>query len=135
MLFNIIMNLSYNIKELTKEKHIDIDELINEINEKWRQIENLNDSIFTDKIDLSSRITALELDYDTNYTVKMLKMIMDYYQIAKRKMVKNDMVQSIILFEEEDDNKDIVKRRKRRWEYVKELKDDNFFSKYVIFNF
>ena len=93
------MNLSYNIKELTKEKHIDIDELINEINEKWRQIENLNDSIFTDKIDLSSRITALELDYDTNYTVKMLKMIMDYYQIAKRKMVKNDMVQSIILFE------------------------------------
>lgn len=129
------MNLSYNIKELTKERTTDIVELINEINEKCKQRENLNDFVFVDKIDVSSRIMALELDYDTNYTVKMLKMILDYYQIDKRKMMKRDMIQSIILFEEGGDNGHIVKKRKKMWEYIKELKDDNFFSKYVIFNF
>lgn len=125
------MNISYNIKELTKEQNINIDELINEINEKWIQI---NGSLFTGKLDVSSRMIALELNYDTNYTVKMLKMIMDYYQISKRKMIKSEMIQSIILFEEDDNNNDIVEKRKKLWEYMKELKDDTFFSKYIIFN-
>ena len=62
-------------------------------------------------------------------------MIMDYYQISKRKMTKADIVQSIILFECDLDNRDIVIRRQKLWECMKELQKDHFFSKYVIFDF
>lgn len=125
------MNLSYNIKELTEEKNTDIEDLINEINERWKLLDCLP---VDDKKDISSRLIALELNYDTNYTVKMLKMIMDYYQISKRKMIKSEMIQSIILFEEDDNNNDIVEKRKKLWGYMKELKEDSFFSKYIIIN-
>ena len=128
------MNLSYNIKELTEEKNTDIEDLINEINERWKLLDNLHSSPIDDKKDISSRLIALELNYDTNYTVKMLKMIMDYYQISKRKMIKSEMIQSIILFEEDDNNNDIVEKRRKLWGYMKELKEDSFFSKYIIIN-
>lgn len=141
------MNLSYNIKELTTENNTDINDLIEDVNEKWQQLEKSNDTMLDgdgdgdgddkDK-DMLSRTTALDLlysEYYDNYNVKMLKMIMDYYQISKRKMTKADIVQSIILFECDHDNRDIVIRRQKLWEYMKELQKDRFFSKYVIFDF
>jgi len=139
------MNLSYNIKELTTENNTDINDLIEDVNEKWQQLEKSNDTVLDgagdgddkDK-DMLSRTTALDLlysEYYDNYNVKMLKMIMDYYQISKRKMTKAEIVQSIILFECDNDNRDIVIRRQKLWECMKELQKDRFFSKYVIFDF
>ena len=77
---------------------------------------------------------ALEIEYNTNYTVKSLGRIFDYYDISKRKLRKDEMVQMLIMFEEDPENIEIVEKRKRMWSYVKELKEDEYFTKYILFS-
>ena len=47
---------------------------------------------------------------------------------------KDEMVQMLIMFEEDPENIEIVERRRRMWSYVNELKEDKYFSKYIIFS-
>ena len=124
-------NVSYDIEENgNPNKSVDIAELMAEIDEKH--------DIVKDK----KRVTgmpsdtsfALELEYSTNHTVKSLGQILDYYDISKRKMRKDEIVQILIMFEEDPVNVEIVGRRKRMWSYVDELKDDTYFSKYILFS-
>ena len=49
-------------------------------------------------------------------------------------MKKEEIIQLIILFEYSPENQNIVYKRKQLWYYAKELKKDNFFKKYIIFN-
>jgi hypothetical protein len=73
------------------------------------------------------------LDYMNNYTVKNLSNILGYYNINKNKLVKDEMVQIIILFENEPSNKNIVYQRKRLWKNILELKNNEYFKKYILF--
>ena len=75
-----------------------------------------------------------ELDYQENYTVKMLAHILDYYDISKRKMKKADMIYAIIDFENNEENSSIVEERKMKWFYMNELRDDPFFQKFILFD-
>ena len=75
---------------------------------------------------------ATQVDYATNYNVKQLGMILDYYEIPKRKLRKEEMVNEIVLYESEPSNWSNVEHRKRLWEIVAELKQDKFFAKYLI---
>jgi len=77
---------------------------------------------------------ANEINYSTNYTRKELDRIADYYEISKRKKRKNDIIQDIILFEKDTENIEIVYRRKRLWAYIKEISDDKYLRKFLIFN-
>ena len=84
--------------------------------------------------DCSER-AAVELDYEINTTVSSLNKIMDFYNIPTREnrkeLRKVDKVKRIVDFETHEDNKEVVKKRKRFWEYVSELKQDDYFKKYI----
>ena len=73
------------------------------------------------------------LEYMTNYNVKSLTNILGYYNINKNKLVKDEMVQLIILFENEPTNKNIVYQRKRLWKNILELKNNEYFKKFILF--
>jgi hypothetical protein len=125
-------NVSYNIRENSKPtESVDIEELIAEIDEKHgiaKSGRRADNGMFSDVA------FALELDYGTNHTVKSLGQIMDYYEISKRKMRKDEMVQILIMYEEDPANAEVVERRKRLWSYIDELKEDKYLGKYVIFS-
>ena len=123
-------NVSYDIEENSSPiESVDIAELIAEIDEKHDIVKD-NKRVTGMPSDISF---ALEIEYNTNYTVKSLGQILDYYEISKRKLRKDEMVQMLIMFEEDPENIEIVERRRRMWSYVDELKEDKYFSKYVIF--
>jgi len=77
-------------------------------------------------------IEQLMLFYN-DYTVKSLTQLLQYYCIYKKKMVKNEMIQILSLFETQKENTTIVKKRMRLWRNIEELKADPFFGKYIMF--
>jgi len=108
-------------------------------NEK-NEIDNLlnDNSFFNDfKLEFDSfdddNMMAQHIDYFENYNVKQLHHISNYYQIPKRKMKKEELIEVIIQFENDENNMNIVYNRKRLWHYLMELKEDTYFSKFVIF--
>ena len=105
------MPITYNIKECNspKKKNINLDELMKQIDKSHNliEIENIS-TIYYDE----DETTALELEYSTNYTVKELSQILDYYKITRRKMRKDEMVQTLIMFEQDTKNIEISDRRK-----------------------
>ena len=66
--------------------------------------------------------------------MKQLGQIMDFYNLDKKKLKKDEQVQSIVLYESNIDNIHIVENRKRLWENIEELKNDPYFSKFILFN-
>tara|TARA_B110000971_G_scaffold163453_1_gene167263 strand:- start:48 stop:422 length:375 start_codon:yes stop_codon:yes gene_type:complete len=81
-----------------------------------------------------SRIVAIELDYMTNYTVKMLAHILDYYKLSCRRKKKSEMVQIILIFEEDPVNEVCVSTRRQLWKYMERLRNDEYLSKFILFN-
>ena len=79
-------------------------------------------------------IEELELCYKTNYNVKALTQLLQYYGIYKSKMVKDEMLQVLLFFETDPQNKSIVHKRLRLWQNLKELKTDAFLGKYILFD-
>tara|TARA_B100000401_G_C52517114_1_gene582478 strand:- start:14 stop:334 length:321 start_codon:yes stop_codon:yes gene_type:complete len=100
-------NITYTISELNNETISDSNDVNN------------------DKIDISILL------YNT-YSVKQLNYIMQYYNISKGRMCKDEIIQSIIIFETDENNINIVNKRKYLWNMVAQLKNDEFFAKYVI---
>lgn len=123
-------NLDYNIKEkINNENNIDINELIKEIDEQHEElIQKLNND------DNYDNYYALQIYYKTNYNIKTLAYILDYYKINKHKLRKDEMIQLIAMYENDKNNIEIVERRRRLWENLKELNNDSFFSKFIIFD-
>lgn len=76
------------------------------------------------------------INYNINYTVKQLLQICEYYNISKAvkmtKCNKEDIINTIVLFESNQDNYNIVCRRKQLWFYINELKDDKFMKQFVL---
>ena len=122
-------NLTYKIKENNSDKEeIDIESLMAEVNEKHKV------TIKDDYNVIPDTLIALELDYNTNYNIKQLGQILDYYGISKRKLKKDELIQIIILYETDNNNLHIVENRKRLLENIQELKNNHYFSKFILFN-
>ena len=115
----------YVIEEKDTDSEICSTEVINEL--------YMGDMIIEEND--SSEKAAVELDYQLNTTVPSLNKIMEYYNIPtrenRRELKKNDKVKRIVDFETDDVNKEIVKKRKRYWEYVNESNDD-YFKKFIV---
>ncbi len=117
-----------------------VDANINEKVETNVTYENLLDKVNKESEDLHVEdynmddYIALELDYNENYTKKELEKIADYYEISKRKKKKADLIEEIVLFEKDLTNEEIVTRRKTMWFYIQEIMNDNYLSKFLIFN-
>jgi hypothetical protein len=138
-------NIFYYIKEVKNNtdsnKIIDLNELKNEINynsiqETFETFEifNYNGESELTTQELQDKAYILENDYLNNYTVKSLGQIMDYYELNKKNLKKDEIVQILVIFESEPQNEPLVEKRLRLWENIKELKKDKYFSKYIIFD-
>ena len=138
-------NIFYYIKEVKNNKDsnkiIDLNELKNEINynsiqETFETFEifNYNGESELTRQELQDKAYILENDYLNNYTVKSLGQIMDYYELNKKNLKKDEIIQMLVIFESEPQNEPLVEKRLRLWENIKELKKDKYFSKYIIFD-
>ena len=81
--------------------------------------------------DAISGRTALVMSYDINFTSVQLTKILEYYDISVRKMKKMDNAEAIADFEMADVNSAIVEKRKRYWQWIEELSEDDYFKKYI----
>jgi hypothetical protein len=123
-------NVMYEIVPMTEcNEEVDIAELVAEVNERHAKAQNGPAPRMR-----SDRSVALEVEYSSNYTVKGLGQILDYYNVSKRKLRKDEMVQILIFFEEDPENAAMTERRRRLWKNVSELKADPYFSKFIIFD-
>lgn len=122
-------NLKCEIQESNDKNEInDIDSILN--NENFFQDKEFQDQFhFFDE----DNLMAQHIDYFENYTVKMLHHIANYYKISKTRIKKEELIQLIIDFENNPENSELVYNRKRMWHYINELKNDSYFSKFVIF--
>ena len=119
-----MQNITYEISENNNtevKQPIDIDSLMEEI-----ALQTIKDAKQDDIM------YAIQVEYESNYNVKQLGLIMDYYELPKRKLRKDEIVQMIMLYECEPTNALKVEQRKRLWTYVSELKKDKFFNKYLL---
>ena len=125
------LKLEYEIKD--SEFTIDI-EAKNDIDSMLNSEGFFSD--FKEQFDIfdHDNMTALHVDYFENYNLKLLYHIANYYNIPKKKLRKEELIQLIILFENDPDNTIAVYNRKRFWHYLHELKTDQYFGKFVIFN-
>ena len=83
----------------------------------------------------STEIIAQEINYDLNYPLKYINNIMDYYEIKKTKLNKKQMIQKIVEYECNPENYFLVFERKRLFDNYIELKNNKFFSKFIISQF
>jgi hypothetical protein len=114
-------NINFSLNELEINKQVSRDEV------------NIDDlSIFLGYEDMYD-IEHMKLYYSTNYTIKALTQILQYYGLTKNKMVKEEMIQVLLFFETDPENKFAVERRLRLWRNIHELKTDPYFSKYILF--
>ena len=42
--------------------------------------------------------------------------------------------ETIVKFENESDNLELVYKRKKMWDYINEIKNDKYLSRYLIFD-
>jgi hypothetical protein len=120
------MNITYSLKEKKKanDKVVTYNELSDLVSclEDKEEIENINNLI------------AMEVNYQTNFTKPQLEKICGYYNISKRKKNKGQLIEEILIFETNKENIEIVWKRKKLWSYMREIKQDRFLSKFLIFN-
>ena len=90
---------------------------------------NMNDELNDD-----DNLIAQHVDYFENYTLKMLHHIVNYYEIPKRRLKKEELIELIIQFENESENSLNVYNRKRCWYYIHELQNDTYFGKFISFH-
>lgn len=75
---------------------------------------------------------ANEIHYSLNYTLPMLQHICGFYEIPYKRIKKNDLITSLVVFESNPEHIEIVEERKRMWFYMEELKSNKYLSKYII---
>ena len=125
---NASVYYKFEEKENYENKIINVDDFMDEMESSYSSMASVS-SIDTEKI-----LHLLEFDYSKNYNVKSLSQIMDYYELSKKNMRKDEMIQLIILFEIDPTNSQIVNKRHTLWSYINDLKQDKYFSKFILFN-
>lgn len=118
------MNITYDIIESKENNISDIDN--RNCDHHSNDIGNLMYN--------QDEILALITNYNINYSVSYLNNIMEFYNIKKKKknMKKQDMIDIIVDFETNLSNKNIVSKRIRLFSNFIELKNNDFFNKFII---
>lgn len=81
----------------------------------------------------ASSTYALLVHYETNFNVKQLNLICDYYGIKPSKRVgKGELLTILVSFETDMSNCGIVTLRKQLWYFMERLKSDKFMKKFII---
>lgn len=120
-------NLYYTITDYTiiDQDAFDITDIVADAKNKIIEDEELEDQELEEKL--------------TNYsymTLKQLNLICDYYGITSyiriTKCNKEDIINTLVFYENAYENYEIVVKRKRMWKYLAELKKDKFMKKFII---
>ena len=126
------MTISYTLTDDGDETSDgDYDVLIENLMNEFNDLPILNsDSSCYDDDTLMAEI----IDYETNYTVKQILSICEYYGLLKevRGYKKGDVITHVLLFEKCDENQSIVLKRKEMWYYMNQLKEDDKMKKYIM---
>ena len=103
-------------------------------NQENKLIDNSYENNYISCLDIENidAITAIEVDYTLNFTIKQLKIICEYYKIKFKKLNKEKIIQEIINFESNIDNQETTHKRKLLWYYLEELKNDKFTKRFII---
>ena len=120
------MNITYDIIDIP----IDISQnnLIND--SSHCNIDIFNNLNYNYDID---NIIALQIDYDLNYNYSYLCNILEFYKIKKPKNInKEKIIKLIVDYEIDYKNKEIVQERKTLFAQFIELKNHQFFNKFII---
>ena len=120
------MSCEINDATYTSNGNSEIDNLLKD-NDMFSEVQSDFDYFDQDNF------LAQEIDYVENYTLKTLQHIAAYYKLPKTKIKKTILIQSIIELETRSENSEIVYNRKRLWHYLMELKNDDYFSKFLLF--
>jgi|688.fasta_scaffold1860959_1 hypothetical protein len=97
-----------------------------------KKVDDIDSFLYDYTLDIND-INEMKTYYEEKLTLKELSHIFQYYGLQKNKMVKDEMLQLLVLFESEPVNKIVVERRMRLWQNIRELKTDPFFKKYILF--
>ena len=82
----------------------------------------------------SDECLAMTVNYDSNYTLKDLQKIAEYYEISIRKLNKAELIEKILTYEDNSDNEVKTKTRKKLWNYMKQIKQDKYLKQFLIFD-
>ena len=76
-----------------------------------------------------------EFYYNEEYKIKDLLKICQYYGIAKfvKALKKQDIISTIIYFENTPENYEMVEKRHKMWAYMTELLEDPKMRSYLLF--
>ena len=134
----------FNEKHMTNDDNeTEIQQMIEEFNEEFNESElnNWQNLVFEDnsRYLINKNVYGNdELFYDKECTIKDLLKICSYYGIDKEikssKCKKQDIIETIVYFENLPENIEIVQKRNRMWAYITELLNDTKMKKYIIWN-
>ena len=126
--------MDYTIMDDNNSTNINYEDLLQSVNTTINHTNNhtINHTInHTNNQNYNSNYQAQLVNYSLNYTVRDLKRISKYYKLNIRKKVKDDLIYSILLFENNIDNNAVVSKRKELWYYLQQLLEDPFFNRYI----
>ena len=125
---NILMNIDDSFKDDANDTNNE-----NELEYILKEIEDCSSDY---GFNADSLLAARLIEYDTNYNVKQLLLICEYYGLLKEvklnKLKKQELIFFLLDFEENVENSLIVYKRKQLWYFMNELKNDKFMKKYIL---
>ena len=66
------------------------------------------------------------------WPLPMLHHICSFYELPYKRIKKQDLITSLVVFESLVENMEVVEERKRLWYYMEQLKQNKYLSKYII---
>jgi hypothetical protein len=119
-------NIKCSIIEIKKDKRTsNVEDIMKCIEENEKEIKPYEGENF------STIYFLMEEEYN-QFTKKQLERICDYYNINKRKKLKADLIQDIIIFEQDTLNSELVDKRIELWYCIEQIKNDNYLKKFLI---
>jgi hypothetical protein len=116
-------NVLYNVIDKNKSDFFfDLNTLYKQIDYYYFEITN------------KQKIKKLEEIYTKSFTLNQIKIICGYYNINFTKQTKDELIKKIVLFEIDEKNEEYVETRKRLLNNLIELKNNSYFSKYILLN-
>ena len=120
------MTINYEIHEQEEEEpDQEFDEDIQKLLLEFEEME-ISDIMNDDELCVAI------LEYETNYNVKQLQLICEYYSIKTMRLKKNELIVQILLFENSLENVEIVAHRREMWNYMNELKKDKVLKRFLL---
>ena len=125
-------NIQFFLEE-TNCNNGDNNEIIHNL---MNEFSNLSSKTSSSNVNSWFNNTCSEIDY-TDYTVKNLLKICNYYGLEKNvktsKCKKQDIIDTLIYFESLPENAVIVHNRITMWEYMSAIMNDPKMKQYVLF--